>query len=116
MNPADVLAMLQDFQADDLFGVSGTYARGETSVEDVGAVRGRSEVDLEGPDGVVVAAGTTYFRFVASDLTDGGVAMPPAAGDTYTVGSKVYDVIGPSTPIAEDTDAEQYDVFCRERG
>lgn len=77
-------------------GKSVTYARGSTSVT-ASAVEGQQLFRLTGVEDVAaVARSDADLIFKVSDLTGGGITMPPARGDTVTLGSRTYDLRTPT--------------------
>jgi len=79
-------------------GKSVTYTRSATSVS-VSAVEGSQLFRLTGVEDVAtVARSDADMIFKVSDLTGGGITMPPTRNDTVTIGSRTYQA---KTPTGE---------------
>lgn len=80
-------------------GKTVTYTRSATSVS-VSAVEGSQLFRLTGVEDVAsVSRSDADMIFKVPDLTGGGISMPPARGDTVTIGSRSYFA---RTPTGEE--------------
>lgn len=76
----------QKYTAD---GASITYTRGATALS-ITAVRGRTSYETSSSDGTLIRMATPDYLVKASDIT---ALTEPAAGDTITDGTAVYEVM-----------------------